>query len=374
MNTALIQLFAVLREHQYKEIQYIPSRRSVFGIFKEWDNINNLRTKAKHQLFYFSFFPSVYLRRITKNRPGLRDLYTFCFLNQPLSAQKVVQLFGQEWITIAVEQNVVRAVNNGYALLYSVLPIKDYLILRDSHNAYKYHELESDKPKDRVWVGADSVKFAQLNQKYLAGQKFKSTLELGCGTGIQLVCFENLSQNLTGIDINPRAVEFTKISASLNNLEERFTVLLSDLFEKLENKYDVILANPWFIDIDQGGLEEIPDIVDKLDNYLENNGLFVMYFSSYVKDSVDLGKELLSKFAKEKGYSATLYGLGKTVETEYLEKYKKHNISHINNYYALLVKNGGNSLTVVPPSVLRRTRDVFFIALQKLIKKSAYNS
>lgn len=374
MNTALIQLFTVLKEHQYKEIQYIPSRKSVFGIFKEWDNINNLRTKAKHQLFYFSFFPSVYLKRITKKRPSLKDLYTFCFLNQPLSAEKVVQLFGQDWITIAVEQKVLSAVNNGYVLLYSVLPIKGYLILRDSHNAYKYHELESDKPKDRVWVGADSVKFVQLNQKYLAGKKFKNTLELGCGTGIQLVCFENLSQNLTGIDINPRAVEFTKMSASLNNLKERFTVLLSDLFEKLENKYDVILANPWFIDIDQGGLEEIPGIVDKLDNYLENDGLFVMYFSSYVKDGVDLGKELLSKFAKEKGYSATLYGLGKTVETEYLEKYKKHNISHINNYYALLVKDGGNSLTVVPPSVLRRIRDVFFIALQKLLKKSAYNS
>jgi predicted RNA methylase len=217
------------------------------------------------------------------------------------------------------------------------------------------------------------VKFAILNQKYLKGRKFKNTLELGSGTGIQLICFANLSEKLTGVDINPRAVDFTKVSAQLNGLGDRFTVLESDLFEKLEGKYDVIIANPWFIDIEKGGLEEIPDITKAIDTFMEDGGLFTMYFSSYVKDGVDLGKELLTGFAKENGYQATLYGLGKSIEPQFLHKYKQHNISHINNYYALLEKNGKGTFKVVSPSIARRIRDSFYIPLQKLIKKSAYD-
>jgi hypothetical protein len=361
-----------LRENRYKEIQYIPARQSFFGLFKEFENLQNLFTKKKHLLFYYSIVPSFYLNRVSANYPNLKVLYKFCYLNQEIEKNIIIGLFGPSWYNLAIEANLILERNGFCQLQYSILPVFDYFIVRDSHNSYKYRELYEIELNNRVWVGSDSIKFVELNQKYLKNYKFKSTLELGSGTGIQLICLSNLSERMTGIDINPRAVEFTKTSTKLNNLENRIEVLFSDLFEKLNDKYDAIIANPWFIDIEKGGLEEIPDIVNKLDNYLLQNGVFVMFFSSYVKGNNDLAKKLLVEFAQEKGYEATFYGLGKTIEPQYLDRYKKLNISHINNYYAILNKTGKHKVTIHTPSVFRQIRDLIYLPLQAITKKPKY--
>ncbi|MFZ6009327.1 MAG: methyltransferase [Bacteroidota bacterium] len=362
-------LFTKLREHQYAALQYIPTRKSIFGLFKESQNLLNLFKKQRHLMFYFSAFPDFYLKRVLSSRPGLAFYYRFCFLNELVSKQNILDKLGDDWLKDALRSKVLFEKDEKYGLTFSVLPVRQYLILRDLHQSYKFHEYDDQKPVNRVYVGADSVKFVEYNQHYLNSRKYNHALELGCGTGIQLITIENLADKLTGIDINPRAVEFTELSAKLNGLHERVEAKQSDLFENITRKYDLILANPWFLDLEKGGLEEIPSIIEKLDQFMEVNGTFAIYFGSYVKDGIDQARTLLTRFAKERHYDVTFFGLGRTIEPHFLDRYKKLNISHINSYYAKLTKGGSGTVTVHDPSALRKVRDAIYIPLQRLLSK-----
>jgi SAM-dependent methyltransferase len=364
-------LFNQLKNARYDRLQYVPTRKNFFGLFKEGENIKNLFWPAKHLMFYYSIRPHFYINRITRNSSRLAFYYQFCFLNTPQDKNSIHTYLGEEWFNDADRVQLVRKTRDGkYALTVSVLPIGEYLILRDDHNSYQYYEYDSNKPENRVYVGADSVKFVEYNQRFLRERRYKNALELGCGTGIQLICAENFCDHLTGIDVNPRAVEFTKASAELNGISSRFTVFQSDLFENIRGSFDLILANPWFLDLQKGGLEEIPLIFEKLDEFLEPNGVFVMYFGSYIKDGVDQGKTVVMDFAKRRGYEAVFRRLGKTIEPHFLKRYRELNISHINSYYVVLTKNGSvNSLTH-EPSLIRRLRDEIFIPLQRVLKKA----
>lgn len=362
-------LVGVLKKNNYSVIQFIPSRKSFWGLFKELENFSNLFFKKKHLLFYYSIYPDFYLYWIARKEKNIDFFYKFCLLNHSFSLDVIQAYFDEKWIAKAIDKSVlVCGDNDEYALFYSIIPVNDYYILRDSHHTYKYHEYDADKPENRVHIGTDSIKFVECNLKYLNGRKFKSILELGCGTGIQLICIENFSNKITGIDINPRAVEFTRLSTNLNGLTGKISVIESDLFDHLDETYDLILANPWFIDIEKAGLEEIPDIIQKLDEYLVPEGVFAIYFSSYIKDGIDQGKAILTEFAIEKGYNTVFYQLGRTIEPGNLEKYKTLNISHIQNYYAVMTKSGTARIRVVSPGILRHIRDFAFLSLQRILK------
>jgi SAM-dependent methyltransferase len=358
---------SILINNNYKKLQYIPTRSSFFGLFKEFDNLINFLIRKKHMMFYFSIVPSFYIKTLSLFNSKLEFLFKFCFLNQRLPKNIVIANLGEEWLKNGLACSLVTNYAETYYLSVSFLPIGDNIILRDDHTTSHIHEYDDTKPKDRVYVGADSVKFAQYNLKYLKDLHFKKALELGCGTGVQLINVAHLCDKLVGIDINPRAVEFTSISADFNGIKHKFQVLESDLFENLNKKYDLILANPWFINHEKSGLEEIPDILEKLDEYLNDDGIFSIYFSSYVKDGIDQGLNAITKFSKQLNYNATFYSLGKTIEPEFLKKYKKYGISYINNYYTILNKQGQGKIIVKKPSVFRQIRDVVFLSIQRII-------
>ncbi len=363
----LKETIEILVKNQYKKLQYIPSRTSVFGFFKEPENVMNLFSKKKHLMFYFSIVPSVYLNILSIFNSKLKFLYEFSFLNKSFPKNIVVANMGENWLNKGLSCGLVINHRESISLIISFLPIGDNIILRDDHNTSYIHQYDDVKPKDRVYVGADSVKFVQYNLKHLRGLHFKKALELGCGTGVQLISIAHFCDKLVGIDINPRAVTFTATSAELNGLKNKFEVLESDLFENLNEKFDLILANPWFIDIEKAGLEEIPDILEKLDEHLVEDGMFAIYFGSYVKDGIDQGLSAISKFAKQLNYDATFYRLGKTIEPEFLDKYKQYGISHINSYYGILNKKGKGRITLNQPSLFRQIRDAVFLPIQRIL-------
>jgi release factor glutamine methyltransferase len=74
-------------------------------------------------------------------------------------------------------------------------------------------------------------------------------LDLGTGTGALALAL--LSQlpfaHAVGVDISQQAIETARKNAILNNLEERFTALKSDLFETVSGVFDVVVSNPPYI-------------------------------------------------------------------------------------------------------------------------------
>ena len=71
-------------------------------------------------------------------------------------------------------------------------------------------------------------------------------LDLGCGygtIGLTLAVVKKEAR-VTLADINTRALALCKRNADAYNLGQRVTILQSDIYEKIEGKYDSIVINP----------------------------------------------------------------------------------------------------------------------------------
>ncbi len=70
-------------------------------------------------------------------------------------------------------------------------------------------------------------------------------LEMGCGSGLISLHAAKAGAEVTAVDINPFAVECTRRNASRNNL--RVKTIESNLFERVEGDFDVIVFNPPYL-------------------------------------------------------------------------------------------------------------------------------
>ena len=76
---------------------------------------------------------------------------------------------------------------------------------------------------------------------------FNNALDIGTGSGaiaISLAKYCNI--NVTALDINNEAIEMAKKNASMNKVKN-IEFIQSDIFEKINNKYDIIVSNPPYI-------------------------------------------------------------------------------------------------------------------------------
>lgn len=71
-----------------------------------------------------------------------------------------------------------------------------------------------------------------------------SVLDVGCGSGILGIASALLGAGeVFGVDIDPAAVRVAKENAQINNVSDKFTAVCGDLTDKVESKYDIIVAN-----------------------------------------------------------------------------------------------------------------------------------
>lgn len=108
-------------------------------------------------------------------------------------------------------------------------------------------------------------------------------LDIGTGSGCISIALkkEILGLDITAVDISEDALVVAKNNALENNCEINF--IKSDLFNNIDDKYDLIISNPPYISYD----EQIMDIVKKnephLALYAKNNGLY--FYEEIIKNS-----------------------------------------------------------------------------------------
>jgi release factor glutamine methyltransferase len=83
----------------------------------------------------------------------------------------------------------------------------------------------------------DSYFFVEFLEKYLQKNKINSYLDMGTGSGILSETAAKFidKKNILAVDINIEAVVLIK--------KKKFNSIKSDLFKKIENKYDLITFN-----------------------------------------------------------------------------------------------------------------------------------
>lgn len=84
--------------------------------------------------------------------------------------------------------------------------------------------------------------------KILKENNIKDLLEIGCGSGIVSITLDLETKgqvDITAVDISPQAIENTNVNK--NNLKSNIKILESDLFEEINEKFDIIYSNPPYI-------------------------------------------------------------------------------------------------------------------------------
>ena len=160
----------------------------------------------------------------------------------------------------------------------------------------------------------------------MPNQKGKEFLEIGCGSGILALfaAFQG-AKRVVAVDINPNAIENTKANFQKYNLKN-FNILESDVFEKVEGKFDTInFAAPYHgskpKDILEYGVSD-PEyralrlFLKNAKSFLKDNGQIVLGFSNTgdldLLNTLFIENKLYIKNFKEEennGWKAYLYVL-----------------------------------------------------------------
>lgn len=84
--------------------------------------------------------------------------------------------------------------------------------------------------------------------KILKENNIKNLLEIGCGSGIVSITLDLETKgkvDITAVDISPQAIKNTNVN--INNLKSNIKIIESDLFEEINEKFDIIYSNPPYI-------------------------------------------------------------------------------------------------------------------------------
>ena len=98
-------------------------------------------------------------------------------------------------------------------------------------------------------------------------------LDIGTGSGcISIALNKEINGNVVACDISDKALETAILNAKTNEANVKF--IKSNLYDKINEKFDVIISNPPYID----SRDKVMDMVDKYEPhealYAPNNGLY----------------------------------------------------------------------------------------------------
>lgn len=98
-------------------------------------------------------------------------------------------------------------------------------------------------------------------------------LDLGTGSGaISIVLGRELNSIVTGVDISEDALNVAKKNAIENKVSINF--IKSNMLDSVEGKYDIVVSNPPYIDIDEKIMESVKKYEPHLALYAKDNGLY----------------------------------------------------------------------------------------------------
>ena len=154
-------------------------------------------------------------------------------------------------------------------------------VLKYSYGEYNL-EFYSDLgmfSKDKIDLGSKSLLETYLKD----GKKNSRVLDVGCGYGFLGISIAKImDSSVDMVDVNNRAIHLCEMNIKNNKVNAK--VFVSDTYDKINNKYDVIISNPPI----RAGKKIYLKIINDAFNYLNVGGelWFVMRTNHGVKTVV----------------------------------------------------------------------------------------
>lgn len=136
---------------------------------------------------------------------------------------------------------------NNWKKYFNPIPVGEKLLIRpswrDDYDAGERKVLSIDPGLAFGTGGHETTRLClEMCEKYL--KDGDSVLDVGCGSGILGIATLLLgAKDAVGVDIDEVAVRTAKENAEINGVGDRFTAICGSFTDKVEGKYDIVLAN-----------------------------------------------------------------------------------------------------------------------------------
>ena len=135
---------------------------------------------------------------------------------------------------------------------------------------YNYDSICFEFISDNGVFSKDKIDFGSrlLVDTFLKNKKdIKSFLDVGCGYGfISILLAKILNVSGVGVDVNNRALKLASDNAKLNRVNVEFRE--SNIYEQVNEKYDLIITNPPI----RAGKQVVLSILKEAKEYLNADG------------------------------------------------------------------------------------------------------
>jgi HemK-related putative methylase len=230
-------------------------------------------------------------------RPSpLSTVIRLLLLGLPGQQDRAKAALGERGLLFCLECGLLSKDDSGIHAILSIVPFRHLLIATD--------KLFMNVDPDFVEPGLSSDscvwridRTTLIMSKALKKRKYKSVLELGCGSGVLSLLIAKKAEKVIGIDINPRAVNLAKFNAGLNGINNTIFTQ-GDLYQPMKGKkFDYIFSNPpsapglvraWNREGGATGREMVEDMLRGLEEHLTPGGVFqtTMHFGYRKKNDI----------------------------------------------------------------------------------------
>ncbi|MFP6668343.1 MAG: carbamoyltransferase C-terminal domain-containing protein [Pirellulales bacterium] len=182
-----------------------------------------------------------YYERKQLPQTALGDLVRLFLLRADLPGGRVGELLGEELFEALRRLGVLIPRGKQWASRVDIFCCDGLLFATDHRYMFLAEDQLAEQPV--MYIGMDSHGLVQVAPQVQSA----ATLDLCCGSGIQGIVASRYSHRVVSVDVNPRAVRFTRFNAQLNGVEN-LSAFTGDLYEPVKGEhFDVILANPPFV-------------------------------------------------------------------------------------------------------------------------------
>lgn len=104
----------------------------------------------------------------------------------------------------------------------------------------------------------DSWCLIELFRNHFTNNNVKNILELGVGSGciIATILLDYINYTGVGVDVNKNTLKAAKKNIKKYGLSSRCNLIISDLFQNINNKFDCIISNPPYISISDSNIHK----------------------------------------------------------------------------------------------------------------------
>ncbi|MEE8738715.1 MAG: methyltransferase [Bifidobacterium sp.] len=174
---------------------------------------------------------------------------------------------------------------------------------------------ECSRSSPTLYYGDDSVELASRLSPITGAR----ALDLCTGPGVIAMVEAAAGMHVTGVDVNPVALELLQANAYLNHVEDRVLPCKSNLFEALpDQQYELITANPPLLPIPHGvpypfvgdggvyGLDLTLPILQAASKYLTENGTLLIIGTTTMNGLEISQEESIRSNFEENGLEGTM--------------------------------------------------------------------